>query len=171
MRTGPRASEPPAPCRPPSAPGARRCASSAPAGIVRRSPRRWRRADSESRYWRARAANELALAAFKQLDALADSLERRAVRATMARAEERYTDAIVELNAALTFAPGNPALLYELASACYLARDYEQAVATLSPLLEARPDDPRLLELAGYSPAAAATGRRGGADAAARRRA
>ena len=32
---------------------------------------------SESRYWRARAANELALAAFKQLDVLPDSVERR----------------------------------------------------------------------------------------------
>jgi predicted Zn-dependent protease len=107
--------------------------------------------DSESRYWQARAATELALAAFKRLDQLADSPERRAVRATLARTEERYTDAIVELKAALTFAPGNPALLYELASACYLARDFEQTVATLSPLLRAHPDDPRLLELVGYS--------------------
>ena len=73
------------------------------------------------------------------------------MRATLARNEERYTDAIVELKAALTFAPGEPALLYELASVCYLARDFEQAVATLSPVLQARPDDPRLLELMGYS--------------------
>ncbi len=107
--------------------------------------------DSESQYWQARAATELALAAFKHLDQLADSPERRAVRATLARTEERYNDAIVELKAALTFAPGNPALLYELASACYRARDFEQAVATLSPLLRAHPDDPRLLELVGYS--------------------
>jgi predicted Zn-dependent protease len=107
--------------------------------------------DSESRYWRARAATELALAAFTRLDTLPDSPERRAVRATMARNEERYTDAIVELKAALTFAPGDPALLYELASVCFLARDFEQAVATLSPMLKARPDDPRLLELMAYS--------------------
>jgi predicted Zn-dependent protease len=107
--------------------------------------------DSESRYWRARAANELALAAFTRLDKLPDSPERRAVRATMARNEERYTDAIVELKAALAFAPGDPALLYELASACYLARDFEQAIGTLSPMLKAHPDDPRLLELMGYS--------------------
>ena len=107
--------------------------------------------DPESRYWRARAANELALAAFKRLDTLPDSPERRAVRATLARNEERYTDAIVELKAALTFAPGDPALLYELASVCYLARDFEQAVATLSPMLAVRPDDPRLLEMMGYS--------------------
>jgi predicted Zn-dependent protease len=107
--------------------------------------------DSESRYWRARAATELALAAFRRLDKLPDSPERRAVRATLARNEERYTDAIVELKTALTFAPGDPALLYELASVCYLARDFEQAVGTLSPLLRTRPDDPRLLELMGYS--------------------
>jgi len=107
--------------------------------------------DPESRYWRARAANELALAAFGRLDKLPDSPERRAVRATLARNEERYRDAIVELKAALTFAPGDPALLYELASVCYLARDFEQAVATLSPMLAARPDDPRLLEMMGYS--------------------
>jgi predicted Zn-dependent protease len=107
--------------------------------------------DSESRYWRARAANELALAAFTRLDKLPDSPERRAIRATLARTEERYTDAIVELKTALTFAPGDPALVYELASVSYLARDFEQAVATLSPLLKAHPDDPRLLELLGYS--------------------
>ena len=107
--------------------------------------------DSESRYWLARAANELALAAFTHLDTLPDSPERRAVRATLARTEERYTDAIAELNAALAFVPGDPALLYELASVSYLARDFERAVATLSPLLKTHPDDPRLLELLGYS--------------------
>jgi tetratricopeptide (TPR) repeat protein len=107
--------------------------------------------DAESRYWRARAANELALAAFKRLDALADSPERRSVRATVARAEERFTDAVAELKAALAFAPGNPALVYELASAQYQARDYEQAIATLAPLIKEHPDDPRLLTIAGYS--------------------
>jgi predicted Zn-dependent protease len=107
--------------------------------------------DPESRYWRARAATELALAAFKRLDQLADSPERRAVRATVARAEERYTDAIAELKAAMTFAPGNQALVFELGSAYYAARDYDQALATVSPLLQANPGDPRLLKLAGYS--------------------
>ena len=108
-------------------------------------------ADAESRYWRARAANELALTAFKRLDALADSPERRSVRATVARAEQRFTDAVAELKAALAFAPGNPALVYELASAQYQARDYEQALATLVPLIKQQPDDPRLLKIAGYS--------------------
>src|SRR5207244_2405432 len=93
--------------------------------------------DRESRYWRARAANELATAAFKHLDALADSAERRAVRATVARADERYVDAIAELKAALTLKPGDPDLLYDLASSCFDARDFEQAITALSPLLQA----------------------------------
>ena len=57
--------------------------------------------DSESRYWRARAATELARAAFERVDSLPDSRERREVRATLARAERRFADAIVELKAAL----------------------------------------------------------------------
>jgi predicted Zn-dependent protease len=107
--------------------------------------------DPESRYLQARAANELALGAFQRLDALADSPERRTVRATIARAEERYTDAISELKAALAFVPDHPTLLYELASAYYQARDYDRAVGTLSPLLQAHPDDPRPLKVLGYS--------------------
>ena len=108
-------------------------------------------ADAESRYWRARAANELALAAFKRLDALADSPERRSVRAAVARAERRYVDAAAELKAALAFSPRNPALLYDLASAYYQTRDYEQAIATLTPLIEQNPGDVRLLKIVGYS--------------------
>jgi predicted Zn-dependent protease len=107
--------------------------------------------DVESQYWRIRAASELALSAFAELDALPDGPERRAIRATRARAEERYTDAVAELKAALTFAPGVPTLIFDLASAHYEARDYEQALATVSPLLEASQNDVRLLALAGNS--------------------
>ena len=107
--------------------------------------------DLESRYWRARAATELTLAAFKRLDGLPDSRERREVRATRARAERRYTDALAELKAALAFAPGDPALLDDLGTTYYAARDYEQAVATLSPLVKANPDDARLLVVYGDS--------------------
>jgi predicted Zn-dependent protease len=107
--------------------------------------------DAESRYWRVRSAAELALTAFRRLDDLPDSVERRAVRATQARAEERHKDAIAELQAALTFVPGERSLRYELAAAQYAARDYDQAIATLDGLLEARPDDPHALKLKGYS--------------------
>jgi predicted Zn-dependent protease len=105
--------------------------------------------DLESRYWQARAANELAMAAFKSLDTLPDSPERRTVRATVAQSEERYTDAVAELKAALRLAPREVRLVYELASAHYFARNYEAAIATITPLLRAYPDDARLLSLEG----------------------
>jgi predicted Zn-dependent protease len=107
--------------------------------------------DPESRYWRARAANELALAAFKQLDVLPDSAERRSVRATRAQSDERYIDAVAELKAALKLAPGEPALTYALASAYYAARDFDLAITTSAPLLQANPNDARLLGLKGNS--------------------
>jgi predicted Zn-dependent protease len=107
--------------------------------------------DVESRYWRVRAANELALAAFKQLDELPDSRERREIRAAVALSERRYTDAITELEVALTLAPGDPRLLDDLGTSSYFARDYERAVATLAPLIEQRPGDARLLTVYGDS--------------------
>lgn len=107
--------------------------------------------DPESQYWRARAANELAVGAFRHLDALPDSVERRTVRATVARAEERYTDAVAELEAALKLAPGQPVLTYELGFAYYSARDYDRAIATLTPLRQAHPDNVRLLAAIGGS--------------------
>ena len=64
--------------------------------------------DAESRYWTARAANELALAAFRHLDTIADSPERRSVRAATAQARERYVDAVTELKAAVRLAPQQP---------------------------------------------------------------
>jgi predicted Zn-dependent protease len=106
-------------------------------------------ADAESRYWRARAATELALAAFTRLEALPDSRERREFRATLARGQRRYVDAIAELEAALRFAPGDPGLLDDLGTSYYLARDYEKAIATLAPLVKANPDDGRLLTVYG----------------------
>jgi tetratricopeptide (TPR) repeat protein len=106
--------------------------------------------DPESRYWRVRAATELALAAFKRLEALPDSRERREMRATLAREQRRYVDAIAELQAALKFAPDDPALVDELGTAYYLARDYEQAAATLAPLVKTI-EDARLLTMYGDS--------------------
>jgi predicted Zn-dependent protease len=107
--------------------------------------------DVESRYWRARAATELALAAFKQLEQLPDSRERREVRATLALSQRRYTDAVAELKAALTFAPKDPGLLDDLGTAYYSSREYDKAVEAFTPLLAGNPDDPRLLTLVGDS--------------------
>lgn len=107
--------------------------------------------DLESRYWRARAATELALAAFKRLETLPDSRERHEVRATLAMGERRYNDAIAELKSALRFAKDDPALLDDLGTAYYSARDFESAVATLRPLAVANPADARILTLLGDS--------------------
>ena len=103
--------------------------------------------DPEARYWAARAANELALAAFKRLDTLPDSVERRTVHAAVAQAQERYTDAVSELKAAVRLAERQPEIQYQLASAYYAARDYDMVLTTLTPLLEAYADDVRLLSL------------------------
>lgn len=105
--------------------------------------------DPESRYWSARAAAELARAAFKQLDALPDSRERRLFRATLARSQRRYDDAVAELQAALKLSPRDPDLLAELGTSYYYARDFEHAVATLQPLLDIRRNDPQLLSMCG----------------------
>jgi predicted Zn-dependent protease len=108
--------------------------------------------DAESRYLGGRAADELARAAYKRLDDLPDSSERHIARAaTLAGVQRRYTDAIVELKAALKLTPGNRVLIFELATLEFEARDYDQAIAVLTPLLRASPDDPRLLRLLGLS--------------------
>jgi predicted Zn-dependent protease len=107
--------------------------------------------DLESRYWTARAATELALAAFKKLDGLPDSRERREARATLAIAQRRYTDAIADLEVALSMAPGDPGLLDDLGTAYYSSREFDKAVETFGPLLTANPQNARLLTLVGDS--------------------
>jgi predicted Zn-dependent protease len=105
--------------------------------------------DPESRYWSARAAAEIARAAFKQLDTLPDSRERRLIRATFARSQRRYADATAELQAALKMSPNDPDLLAELGTAYYFARDFDNAITTIQPLLKVRGNDPQLLSMYG----------------------
>jgi predicted Zn-dependent protease len=105
--------------------------------------------DQESRYWRVRAANALARAAFTKLDGLPDSRERREMRAELARAEGRHADSVKEIQAALTFTPDDTRLLEELATSHYLSRDYERTLATIEPLIAADPRSPSLLALKG----------------------
>jgi predicted Zn-dependent protease len=107
--------------------------------------------DPESRYWSARAAAELARAAFKQLDTLPDSRERRLIRATLARGQRHYDDAVAELQAGLKLAPRDPDLLAELGTTYYFARDFDNAIKTIQPLLRSRANDPQLLSMYGES--------------------
>jgi tetratricopeptide (TPR) repeat protein len=95
--------------------------------------------DAESRYLRARAATALGNEAFKRLDALPDSRERRELRAALASGDRRYSEAVTELRAALTFAPDDLSLKTELGVALYHARDYEQAMTLLAPVVNATP--------------------------------
>jgi cellulose synthase operon protein C len=111
-------------------------------------------ADSrESHYWRARAATELSRAAFAELDRLPDSRERRELRAILAAADRRHPEAVTELKAALKYAPDDPNLLGQLGVALYLSREYEQAAATLGPLVktETAGDDAKQLTAYGDS--------------------
>ena len=64
-------------------------------------------------------------------------------------AERRFADAVTELKVALSFAPGDGALLDDLASAYYFARDYEAAVSIFLGLLKQDPASVRLLTLTG----------------------
>ncbi len=109
--------------------------------------------DAESRYWRARAATQLTKEAFSRLDRLPDSRERRELRAALAGADRRHADAVVELKAAVKYAPKDASLIGQLGIALYLTRDYEQAVALLTPLVNAVPamEDSRLLTAYGES--------------------
>jgi predicted Zn-dependent protease len=103
--------------------------------------------DPESRYWTARAANELALAAFKHLDLLRDSVQRRTVRAAVAHAQERYTDEVAELKVASRLSGRQPPVEHQLALACYAARDYDTALDIVSRMLKKFPDEARLMTL------------------------
>ena len=110
-------------------------------------------ADAESRYWRARAATELTRDAFNRLDRLPDSRERRELRAALAIADRRHADAVVELKAALPFAPKDPALIGQLGTALYLSREYEPALEVLAPVIDMAPanDDVQVLTAYGDS--------------------
>ena len=83
-------------------------------------------------YWRARAANDLAVRSFDSLEKLPPSVERYVVRAGIARDQNQPLEAATQLREALKLAPGDPGLERDLAGALYAARDLEAAL----PLLE-----------------------------------
>jgi tetratricopeptide (TPR) repeat protein len=109
------------------------------------------RDDPESRYWRARAAAELAREAFARLEKLPASQELHEYRAELARSQNRHADAAQEIRLALKFAPDDPRLLEELALSLYLARDHEGAVTVLKGLTAPTTASPSLALLYGDS--------------------
>jgi tetratricopeptide (TPR) repeat protein len=105
----------------------------------------------EALYWRAKAANELALQAFFRLGQLPPSVEIHQLQAEMARNQNQHMESVKEWRAALELAPGNPRLEQELAVSLFLAKDYKSALAAGSALLRANPRSAELNFLVGDS--------------------
>lgn len=95
-------------------------------------------------YWRARAANDLAAAAFEALDALPPSVERHLVRAEIYRGQGNALPAAEELRQALALAPGNTQIERDLAGALFAARKTDEALPLLKKLVTQAPDDSEL---------------------------
>lgn len=93
------------------------------------------RPGAESLYWRTRAYNELALAAFTQLGKLPPSVELHQLLAEMHRNQGRHRESVKEWEEALKLAPGDERLEQELAQSLYLSRDYPRAEPMLRKAL------------------------------------
>jgi predicted Zn-dependent protease len=98
----------------------------------------------EADYWTARAASELARAAFSQLDRLPPSIEAVLVRSDTLLAQGRPREAAEALAKALDSWPAEPRLRRALARARYAAGDFAGARALFELLLRADPDSTEL---------------------------
>ncbi len=105
----------------------------------------------EALYWRAKAANELAMQALFRLGQLPPSAELHQLRAEIARDQGQHRESAREWREALTLLPGNPRLRRELAESLFLAQDYRAALAEVAPLLQNEPKSPELNFIAGDS--------------------
>ena len=94
---------------------------------------------SESRYWSARAAQELARQAFARLGALPPSAEAALLRAQVLGGEGRHVEAAAELREATQSWPEDTRLRRELATSLYLARDFDNARPLLEELVRREP--------------------------------
>lgn len=97
-----------------------------------------------SLYWQARAYNELALRAFRQLGTLPASPELHAMKAEVFASRQQHLQAAAEWRAALKLAPSDPHLQRQLAIALYEAADYAAAGPLLEALLKQDPQSPEL---------------------------
>ena len=104
--------------------------------LTRRTP--------EALYWQSRSANELALAAFRQLAKLPPSVESHQVLAETFRNRGQYAESIQQWKEAIELAPGDLRLEEELATTVYMSKDYAAAEKMARSLL-AR--DPNVAEL------------------------
>ncbi|MBV8817716.1 MAG: tetratricopeptide repeat protein, partial [Acidobacteriaceae bacterium] len=105
----------------------------------------------ESLYWRSKAANELARAAYAELGKLPDSPQIHVVKANILRHQGQPLEAAKEWRAALELQPGNAEFEEELAVDLHAGADYEHALAIVEKLLAANPGSAQLNWLAGDS--------------------
>ncbi|MES1257559.1 MAG: tetratricopeptide repeat protein [Acidobacteriota bacterium] len=105
----------------------------------------------EALYWRAKAANELALQSLVRLGQLPPSMELHQLRAEIARDQNQHLESVKEWRAALELAPGNPRLRHELAVSYFLAADYKMALAETEKVLREDPRSPEMNFTAGDS--------------------
>ena len=92
----------------------------------------------EALYWRAKAANELAMQALFRLGQLPPSAELHQLRAEIARGQGQHLESAREWREALALMPGNPRLRRELADSLFMAQDYRAALAEVESLLQGR---------------------------------
>jgi tetratricopeptide (TPR) repeat protein len=106
---------------------------------------------AEALYWRAKAANELAMQSLFRLGQLPPSAELHQLRAEIARGQGQHQESAREWREALVLLPGNPRLRRELAVSLFMAQDYKAAVIEVEPLLKGNPKSPELNFIAGDS--------------------
>jgi tetratricopeptide (TPR) repeat protein len=109
------------------------------------------RPSAESLYWRAKAANELALQAFFRLGQLPPSVEMHRLKAEIARAQNQHLESVQEWRAALALSPGDPRLQQELAISLFMAGDYQSAFDGATALLKSDPHSSEINFMAGDS--------------------
>jgi tetratricopeptide (TPR) repeat protein len=105
----------------------------------------------EGLYWRAKAANELAMQALFRLGQLPPSPELHQLRAEIARGQGQHMESAREWREALVLMPGNPRLRRELAESLFMAQDYKAALAETESMLKADAKSPELNFIAGDS--------------------
>ena len=102
-------------------------------------------------YWRAKAANELAMQALFRLGQMPPSAELHRLRAEIARGQGQHLESAREWREALVLMPGNPRLRRELAASLFMAQDYRAALAEAESMLKADVKSPELNFIAGGS--------------------
>lgn len=100
-------------------------------------------------YWMIQSYNQLAVAAFSELNQLPSSYEAHVLRAQVEDNLGRYWESVKQWKKALEYEPGDPFARRQLAVSLYFNRNYEESNKIVHELLEKDPNAPRLNFMAG----------------------